>query len=43
MSVTPIGPSGPAPQLGEHNREVYCDLLGRSPEELVHLRAAGAI
>lgn len=28
----------PAPLLGEHNREVYCGLLGYTPEELVLLR-----
>jgi len=43
MTVTPVGPAGPAPQLGEHNREIYCGLLGRGPEELVQLRAVGAI
>ena len=34
---------GPAPLLGEHNREVYCDLLGLEPEQLPILRHAGAI
>ena len=34
---------GPAPRLGEHNREVYCDLLGLEPEQLPILRQAGAI
>ena len=34
---------GPAPRLGEHNREVYCDLLGLAPEQLPILRQAGAI
>jgi benzylsuccinate CoA-transferase BbsE subunit len=43
MSVTPIGPAGPAPQLGEHNRAIYGDLLGRAVAELAQLRAAGAI
>ena len=35
--------AGPAPRLGEHNREVYCDLLGLDPADLPVLRAAGAI
>jgi crotonobetainyl-CoA:carnitine CoA-transferase CaiB-like acyl-CoA transferase len=43
LSKTPIGPAGSAPQLGEHNREIYCDLLGHSAEELAQLRAAKAI
>ncbi|MFH1484616.1 MAG: CoA transferase [Chloroflexota bacterium] len=33
----------PAPLLGEHNEEVYCDRLGYSREELVELRRAGVI
>src|SRR5579875_2333828 len=43
MSVTPVGPAGPSPQLGQHNHEVYCELLGLAPELLVQLRAIGAI
>ena len=33
----------PAPLLGEHNREIYCDRLGYSTEELVRLRSADVI
>jgi crotonobetainyl-CoA:carnitine CoA-transferase CaiB-like acyl-CoA transferase len=43
LSATPVGPAGPPPQIGQHNRDVYCGLLGRTPECLVQLRAIGAI
>jgi crotonobetainyl-CoA:carnitine CoA-transferase CaiB-like acyl-CoA transferase len=43
LSATPVGPSRPPPQIGEHNSEVYCGLLGLRPESLVRLRAVGAI
>jgi crotonobetainyl-CoA:carnitine CoA-transferase CaiB-like acyl-CoA transferase len=33
----------PAPTLGEHNREILCDLLGVPPEELAELERAGVI
>lgn len=29
--------------LGEHNQEVFNDLLGMSPEEIGRLRASGVI
>ncbi|MFO8010356.1 MAG: CoA transferase [Dehalococcoidia bacterium] len=32
-----------APLLGEHNREIYCDLLGYTVEDLVRLRGMGII
>ena len=32
-----------APLLGEHNREVYCEGLGHSPQELARLAATGVI
>jgi len=35
-------PSG-APSLGEHNREVWCDLVGLSPAELDALQAKGIV
>ena len=38
---TPV-PSG-APRLGEHNREVWCDLVGLTEEELTDLRDRGVI
>jgi crotonobetainyl-CoA:carnitine CoA-transferase CaiB-like acyl-CoA transferase len=43
LSVTPVGPAGRAPSIGEHNREVYCGLLGLAPARLTELRALGAI
>jgi crotonobetainyl-CoA:carnitine CoA-transferase CaiB-like acyl-CoA transferase len=33
----------PAPALGQHNREVWCDLLGLSADELVDLTSAGVV
>ena len=33
----------PAPRLGEHNRYVFCDLLGLSPEEVGRLVHSGVI
>jgi crotonobetainyl-CoA:carnitine CoA-transferase CaiB-like acyl-CoA transferase len=33
----------PAPGLGEHNVEVYCDRLGYTTEELAYLRGVGVI
>ena len=32
-----------APLLGEHNREIYCGLLGYTPDELVLLRSARTV
>jgi crotonobetainyl-CoA:carnitine CoA-transferase CaiB-like acyl-CoA transferase len=43
LSKTPVGPAGAAPQVGEHNRDVYCGMLGMSAAQLSELRAAGAI
>ncbi len=33
----------PAPLLGQHNEEIYCDVLGYSKEELVKLKQSGII
>ena len=38
----PVSPS-PAPLLGQHNADVYCDELGYSKEELVKLYQTGII
>jgi succinyl-CoA---D-citramalate CoA-transferase len=38
----PIAPSG-APRLGEHNREVWCDLVGLDENELQEFTDAGVI
>jgi crotonobetainyl-CoA:carnitine CoA-transferase CaiB-like acyl-CoA transferase len=35
-------PTG-APRLGEHNREVWCDLVGLSEAELTDLREHGVV
>jgi crotonobetainyl-CoA:carnitine CoA-transferase CaiB-like acyl-CoA transferase len=35
--------SSGAPRLGEHNTYVYCDVLGRSSEELEQLIRDGAV
>jgi crotonobetainyl-CoA:carnitine CoA-transferase CaiB-like acyl-CoA transferase len=33
----------PAPRLGQHNEEVYCDRLGYSHGELSRLAEAGIV
>ncbi len=43
FSHTPWAIRQPAPYLGEHNREVYCDWLGHREGELDHLHQAGVI
>ncbi len=40
-SPTPV-PSG-APRLGSHNREVWCELVGLTPDELEALERAGIV
>lgn len=43
LSATPLAVAGRAPYIGEHNSEVYNELLGYSKEKLLALRAVGAI
>ena len=43
MSETPWKAETPAPLLGEHNREVFCDRLGLSLKDLNLLTASGVI
>jgi formyl-CoA transferase len=38
----PAAPSG-APRLGEHNREVWCDVVGLDEAELADLQAKGVV
>ncbi len=42
FSDTP-GTVGPIPKPGEHNHEIYCELLGHNPLELDEWKAAGVI
>ena len=43
FSKTPWKAGRPAPLLGQHNEEVYCQRLGYSKQELIQLREAGVI
>jgi len=43
MGQTPWALRCPAPLLGQHNEEVYCERLGYGKEELVKMREAGVI
>ena len=43
MSETPWSVRYPAPLLGQHNEEIYCERLGYPREELVKLRESGII
>jgi len=43
LSETPWRLRGRPPLIGEHNREIYCDELGLSPEQLEALSGAGVV
>ncbi|QIB69078.1 CoA transferase [Aminipila butyrica] len=43
LSETPADPIGPAPRLGQHNKEIYQEFLGFSEEELKELHEKGVI
>ena len=43
LSETPWRADRAAPLLGEHNEEVYCTRLGRTPEEVAEMKASGVI
>jgi len=43
MTATPPQVGRPAPLLGQHNQEVYCNCLGYSPEEYEQLKCQGAV
>lgn len=43
FSKTPWRVERPAPLLGEHNEEIYCNRLGYPKEELARMRGAGII
>ena len=43
LSLTPGRVRSPSPKLGQHNDEIYCDLLGMNAERLAQLKAAKVI
>ena len=43
LSETPGKVETPAPALGEHNRDIYCNLLNYSPADLENLKQQGVI
>ena len=43
LSATPWTVNRPGPLLGEHNEQVYCQMLGYTRQDLVKMRQAGVI
>ena len=43
LEDAPTAPPAPAPYLGQHNPEVYCNMLGYTNEQLVKLYQTGII
>ena len=43
LSATPGGIRAPAPELGQHNDEIYRGLLDYPPERIAALAAQGVI
>ena len=43
LSETPCDTSGPAPDVGEHNFEVYGELLGFDKERVLELKKNGVL
>jgi CoA:oxalate CoA-transferase len=43
LSLTPGSINSAAPRLGEHNQDIYCGLLGFTPEKLARLKTDGII
>jgi formyl-CoA transferase len=43
LAKHPVSPPRGAPRLGEHNREVWCDLVGLSEDELADLIERGVV
>ena len=43
LSDTPIAPNTPAPRLGQHNDQIYADLLNITAPELAQLRSKGVV
>ncbi len=43
LSDNDVTPNTPAPRLGQHNAEIYADLLDITPSELAELHAKGVV